>query len=96
MDIPVSPDKVVVTKSRKTYGYFDGTRYYGKRNKHGYVKIYDKFKERLDAAKFFAKKLDIAFNPEDYYPCTRIETTLKNGQPFSSVEFGVRQKIKFK
>lgn len=89
VDIPVSPDKVVVTKSRKTYGYFDGTRYYGKRNKHGYVKIYDKFKERLDAAKFLAKKLDIAFNPEDYYPCTRIETTLKNGQPFSSVEFGV-------
>lgn len=89
IDIPVPPDQVVVTKSRKTYGYFDGTRYYGKRNKHGYVKIYDKFKERLDAAKFLAKKIDAPFHPEDYYPCTRIETTLKNGQPFSSVEFGV-------
>ncbi len=89
IDIPVPPDKVVVVKSRKTYGFFNGTRYYGKRNKHGYVKIYDKFKERFDEAQAMAKKLDIRFTAEDYYPCTRIETTLKNGQPFSGVDFGV-------
>ena len=89
IDIPLPKEKVVVLKTRKTVGFFNGTRYYGKRNKHGYVKIYDKYQERLDEAKAIAKKLDVAFIPEDYYPCTRVEITLKNRQPFSAVEFGV-------
>lgn len=90
IDIPVPKEKVVVLKSRKTVGLFNGTRYFGKRNKHGYVKIYDKYKERLDEAKVVAKKFDLTFVPEEAArPCTRVEITLQNRQPFSGVEFGV-------
>lgn len=46
IDIPLPPDMVQVFKSRKQYGLFKGTRYYGVRNNHGYCKIYDKAKEQ--------------------------------------------------
>ena len=46
IDIPLPPDKVQIFKSRKRYGLFKGTRYYGIRNNHGYCKIYDKAKEQ--------------------------------------------------
>lgn len=90
IDIPVTPDKVVVTGTRKTPGLYNGTRYYGRRNQHGFVKIYDKYNERLREAKLIAKRLELPYlNVEDYHDCTRIETTLKNSQKFSSIEFGV-------
>lgn len=89
VDIPLPPDKVVVTKTRKTPGLYNGTRYFGKRNQHGFVKIYDKYTERLREAKLIAKKFDIHFSPEDYYYCTRVETTLKNNQKYSGIEYAV-------
>lgn len=46
IDIPLKPDDVQVFKSRKQYGLFKGTRYYGVRNNHGYCRIYDKAKEQ--------------------------------------------------
>lgn len=45
IDIPVNPDRVKVFGSRKEPGLHKGTRYWGQRNKHGYLKIYDKKKE---------------------------------------------------
>lgn len=45
IDIPQNPDSVQIFKSRKQYGLFKGTRYYGVRNNHGYCRIYDKAKE---------------------------------------------------
>lgn len=45
VDIPVAPEKVKLYAGRKQAGLYKGTRYYGVRHKHGYVKIYDKKKE---------------------------------------------------
>lgn len=45
VDVPFSPDSVKVYGSRKEPGLHKGTRYWGQRNKHGYLKIYDKQKE---------------------------------------------------
>ena len=44
VDIPV-PLRDVMVNSRKEYGEFKGTRYYGQRNKHGRMKVYDKSEE---------------------------------------------------
>lgn len=46
IDVPVSPDSVSVIGSRKEKGLYRGTRYFGQRHKHGYLKIYDKQKEQ--------------------------------------------------
>lgn len=49
VDIPV-PLRDVMVHSRKEYGEYKGTRYYGQRNKHGRMKVYDKTEEsNLDA-----------------------------------------------
>lgn len=45
IDIPKKPDDVQVFKTRKQYGLYKGTRYFGVRNNHGYCRIYDKAKE---------------------------------------------------
>lgn len=45
IDVPVMPSMVKVYGSRKEPGLHKGTRYWGQRNKHGYLKIYDKQKE---------------------------------------------------
>lgn len=45
IDVPFEPDRVKVYGSRKEPGLHKGTRYWGQRNKHGYLKIYDKQKE---------------------------------------------------
>lgn len=45
IDVPFEPSKVKVYGSRKEPGLHKGTRYWGQRNKHGYLKIYDKQKE---------------------------------------------------
>lgn len=46
IDIPLSPDKVQVFKTRKEVGKYKNTRFYGQRNQHGYCRIYDKAKEQ--------------------------------------------------
>lgn len=45
IDVPFEPDRVKVYGSRKEPGLYKGTRYWGQRNKHGYLRIYDKQKE---------------------------------------------------
>ncbi len=45
VDIPVSPDDVVVLNTRKMPGLNRGTRYYGASHQHGFVKLYNKRKE---------------------------------------------------
>lgn len=46
IDVPVAPNDVLVVSSRKEKGLYKGTRYFGQRHKHGYLKIYDKGKEQ--------------------------------------------------
>ncbi len=46
VDVPVAPSEISVIGSRKEKGLYKGTRYYGQRHKHGYLKIYDKQKEQ--------------------------------------------------
>lgn len=51
IDVPLEPTMVKVYGSRKEPGLHKGTRYWGQRNKHGYLKIYDKQKEsRLEGS----------------------------------------------
>lgn len=45
LDIPLQKENIDIFGSRKERGLYKGTRYYGQRNQHGYVKIYDKGKE---------------------------------------------------
>ena len=46
IDVPVALNDVLVVSSRKEKGLYKGTRYFGQRHKHGYLKIYDKGKEQ--------------------------------------------------
>ena len=46
VDVPVAIADVMVIGSRKEKGLYKGTRYYGQRHKHGYLKVYDKCKEQ--------------------------------------------------
>lgn len=46
VDVPVKIADVMVIGSRKEKGLYKGTRYYGQRHKHGYLKVYDKSKEQ--------------------------------------------------
>lgn len=41
VDVPTRPAHIMVD-SRKEYGLHKGTKYYGQRNKHGHLKVYDK------------------------------------------------------
>ena len=45
VDLPVPIEDVLVINSRKEKGLYKGTRYFGRRHSHGYLKIYDKAKE---------------------------------------------------
>lgn len=45
IDIPCKLNDIQVFNTRKEPGLYKGTRYFGQRNKDGYVKIYDKTKE---------------------------------------------------
>lgn len=49
IDIPVHIDDVLVIGSRKEKGLYRGTRYFGRRHNHGYLKIYDKAKEQRES-----------------------------------------------
>jgi hypothetical protein len=46
IDVPVAIADVMIIGSRKEKGLYKGTRYYGQRHKHGYLKVYDKQKEQ--------------------------------------------------
>ena len=46
IDVAVKITDVMVIGSRKEKGLYKGTRYYGQRHKHGYLKVYDKSKEQ--------------------------------------------------
>ncbi|EOJ4528197.1 hypothetical protein ACKKL3_004419, partial [Shigella flexneri] len=46
IDVPVKIADVMVIGSRKEKGLYKGTRYYGQRHKHGYLKVYDKQREQ--------------------------------------------------
>ena len=46
IDIPLNPSCIQVFGCKKEKGLYKGTRYYGQRNKDGYLKIYDKRKEQ--------------------------------------------------
>lgn len=49
IDVPVALGDVLVVSSRKEKGLYKGTRYFGQRHKHGYLKIYDKgLEQHLD------------------------------------------------
>jgi len=62
--VGIKPDFVVVD-TRKNHSYLKDTHYYGKRQRHGHLKVYNKSKElKLENVKI-----------------TRIEYTLKTGQP---------------
>ena len=49
IDIPVPIDDILVINSRKEKGLYRGTRYFGRRHQHGYLKIYDKAKEQKES-----------------------------------------------
>lgn len=46
IDVPVPLSDVLVINSRKQKGLYKGTRYFGRRHSHGYLKIYDKAAEQ--------------------------------------------------
>lgn len=46
VDVPVPLESVMVIGTRKEKGLYKGTRYYGQRHKHGYLKVYDKQREQ--------------------------------------------------
>lgn len=46
VDVPVPLSDVLVINSRKLKGLYKGTRYFGRRHNHGYLKIYDKAAEQ--------------------------------------------------
>lgn len=66
IDVPLSPKGVKVFFSRKEYGLYKGTRYYGQSGRHNYLKIYDKQKEVGEELRST--------------PLTRIEYTFLGGQ----------------
>lgn len=74
VDVPCRLEDLVV-QSRKEPGLFKGTRYYGQRNQHGRVKIYDKGKESA-----FRDDSDLDVSDD---PITRIEYTFCAGRPLS-------------
>lgn len=68
-DFPVAKDKLVVfEKKGKQKSNYKGTLYWGNKNSDGYMKIYDKKKER-------GKKLEKKY--QKYDEITRVEVTLK-------------------
>lgn len=71
IDVPCKPEDLVV-RSSKEAGLFKGTRYFGQRHQHGYVKVYDKLAERRK------NSLDPSV---DDHPVTRVEITLVAGKP---------------
>lgn len=71
VDIPCRLEDLVV-HSRKEPGLYKGTRYYGQRNQHGRVKIYDKQSETA-----FRSRSDLV--PDQ--PITRVEYTFCCGKP---------------
>lgn len=75
-DLPCFLDDVIV-RSRREPGLFKGTRYYGQRHQHGYMKVYDKGKELRD------HKIDISSDP---VMLTRVEYTLMDDQPLPKDE----------
>lgn len=46
VDIPKPKEDIDIFGSRQERGLYKGTRYFGQRNQHGYMKIYDKAKEQ--------------------------------------------------
>lgn len=69
IDIPLSPDKVQIFKTRKETGHYKNTRFYGQRNKNGYCRIYDKAKEQ---------DLKIPLTRVEHVLCTREKLSLEN------------------
>lgn len=68
-DFPVAKDKLVVfEKKGKQKSNYKGTLYWGSKNSDGYMKIYDKKKER-------GKRLEKKY--QKYDEITRVEVTLK-------------------
>ena len=63
IDIPVPIDSIKLFDTRKEYGLFKGTRYYGQSGRHGYLKVYDKGKDMMRKG-------------DDVGTLTRVETTL--------------------
>lgn len=66
IDVPYKLNDVFSFNARRQYSNVNGTRYYGKMHKDGYLKIYDKAKERKEVA-----NVDIGKD------LTRIEFTVK-------------------
>lgn len=69
IDLPVPMNAVQLFDCRREPGLFKGTRYYGQQGRHGYIKIYDKYKD------MFRQGIVVDV------PLTRVEQTLFNGQP---------------
>lgn len=67
IDLEIPLNDVQIFETRKEKGLYKGTRYFGQRNRHGYVKIYDKAKE--------LKKVGV----ECPDVLTRVEYTFMNG-----------------
>lgn len=63
IDVPVDINDVLVIGSRKEKGLYKGTRYYGQRHHHGYLKVYDKAAEqKLDT---LLTRIEYTFKPKD-------------------------------
>lgn len=68
IDLNVPQDAVQLFDCRREKGLFKGTRYFGQAGRHGYIKIYDKFKD------LFRQGMLVEA------PLTRVEQTFLSGQ----------------
>ena len=69
IDIPVALSAVQLFDCRREKGLYKGTRYYGQSGRHGYVKVYDKYKDLF-------RKGEVV-----NAPLTRVEQTIFSSQP---------------
>lgn len=78
VDVPVRIEHVSIDSRKKT-SQVKGTRYYGERNKHGHLRVYDK------KAELSGRGSEI-----DSDELTRLEWTFHDGKPISFDDVGLR------
>lgn len=78
VDVPVRMEHVRV-ESRKKRAVVKGTQYYGERNKHGHLRVYDKKAEVTGRG-----------SSVDSDELTRLEWTFSDGKPMAFDEVGLR------
>lgn len=68
VDLPVPLDAVQLFDCRREKGLYKGTRYFGQAGRHGYIKVYDKFKDLFSKGEVIDA------------PLTRVEQTFLGNQ----------------